>query len=1072
MQGSAIRAKKNLTQRSRSTQRTQRRRLTEEILGGGANDAGRGFRYRFVAIATNENNGRAFRLAHQEAGCRSQLIGDGEDRRGERLSLAILRASQIEKHGNAGSADGDICQAEAPGAAKSVADDDGEAFAGSLAERGDKLFGGTIGLAGEQSHDAAATNIRMVNPGIGADETVVSLRNQDVLAAHDAPRFLQNDFNDARVLLQTMGNGNRFNRRFYLCKPDHRSFGLGNDLLSDDKNVAIFEVHPCFPRRTRYAIRKVISPANFREPRDAKQPQAGSGRRSVLRGRGGFKRSGHGRGKGNLTRAGESFHLSRIVPRETERAGRLLQASAPPAITLPDRSVRSAVRFVVFFLVLRFIRLLVFWTFLLLLLLLLLFLLQLLLFLIVFVLHLLELPLLFLLDLFLLLLLSLLDLLLVAVVRSFLLSSLLFLLLLPDPLPLLILPLAEPFLILLNFLLLLDLLLLDPLPFLVLFLAELLGFLLMLLFELRVHISRRTARIVWPHRRRTVVVDSRIAGIRGRIARLVAGFVDVLIRRRRTVLHNGRVCRFHLRLSGVAWSSRSIARIVLHVAGPVGRNVLRRARFCRWGDFHRDWSNLGVLALLLPYFGNRDGPAAVRSDGFLLLFEASWRWGRRRLRYHAAALKHRRGTNPGRGAGAEDSLFRRRPDGRCRGRNRSVGNIPLVDFYHVLAHGLSGGEGLMGSGGDRAGNALVDILDVADANVVRVVGVVDHRGVVDVGDIRVVDRGVRYVHVIHVRAAYAIRRHVDLARPQREPRHSNATAPADSNAYGEVRAADPGHERGRVDRPNVSYFNHCRSWRARHPAPHTANDNPTSVMERCEAPRLIVNPSPAPGRDPNPVAVAVRSPSNYGSVREPDVAILGHGPPATVIIEILVADHVSRDVARRDGALFAAVAVAAPVIEIVFIAAKALHVGVKLFSPEERAGLPRMNRISRSTARDFAFAVANKHGGRVACLVHIDAIAAGTKNGKRQVWSVDLERFVVIETAHANIDGSFGDADLRDVVREVQEGKAGVARQADRRRTDVQLGARPGREDHPDRLRRVAGQREPPPARGSIGSPI
>src|SRR6266705_3118250 len=345
-------------------------------------------------------------------------------------------------------------------------------------------------------------------------------------------------------------------------------------------------------------------------------------------------------------------------------------------MTLSNRSVRSAVRFVVFFLVLRFIRLLVFWTFLLLLLLLLLllFLLQLLLFLAVFVLQ---------------------------------------------------------------------------------------------LIELRVHISRRIARIVWPHRRRTVVVDSRIAGIRGRIARLVARFVDVLIRRRRTVLHNGRVCRFHLRLSDVAWSSRSIARIVLHVAGPVGRNVLRRARFCRWGDFHRDWSNLGVLALLLPYFGNRDGPAAVRSDGFLLLFEASWRWGRRRLRYHAAALKRRGGTNPGRGAGAEDSLFRRRPDRRCRGRNRSVCNIPLVDFDHVLAHGLSGGEGLMGSGGDRAGNALVDILDVADADVVRVicvVRVVDYRGVVDVVDIRVVDRGVRYVHVIHVRAAYAIRRHVDLAR--------------------------------------------------------------------------------------------------------------------------------------------------------------------------------------------------------------------------------------------------------------------------------------------------------------------
>ena len=506
-------------------------------------------------------------------------------------------------------------------------------------------------------------------------------------------------------------------------------------------------------------------------------------------------------------------------------------------------------------------------------------------------------------------------------------------------------------------------------------------------------------------------------------------------------MHNGRVCRFHLRLSGVARRSGPVRPIVVrHVAGPIGRNVLRLGRFCRRGDFHRNWRGLHALALLLAHFRNRDGPAAIGLDELLLLLETSRRRRWRCLRHDATALEYCGGPNPGRRAGTEDGLLRRRGHGRHSNRNWGVDNFPLVDFDHVLAHGLSRGEGLMGSGGHRAGNALVDILDVADADVVTVV---DDRGVVDVSDIRVVDGGIRYVHVIHVRAANLIRRHVDLARPQWEPRHTDSATAANANPNGEVRAADPGHERGRVDRPNVSYFNHCRSWRARHPAPHTANDNPTSVMERREAPRLIVNPSPSPGRDPNPVAVAVRSPSNYGSVREPDVAILGHGPPATVIIEILVADHVSRDVARRDGALFAAVAVAAPVIEIVFIAAKALHVGVKLFIPEERAGLPRMNRISRSTARDFAFAIANKHGGRVARLVHINAVAAGTKDGKRQVWSVNLKGFIIIETAHANINGSFGDADLRDVVREVQEGKAGAARQADRRRTDVQLCAGP-----------------------------
>src|SRR6266704_4538918 len=92
MQGSAIRAKKNLTQRSRSTQRTQRRRLTEEILGSGADDAGSRLGCRPVAIATNENNGRAFRLAHQEAGSGGELIGDG-DRKSTRLNSSHVSIS-------------------------------------------------------------------------------------------------------------------------------------------------------------------------------------------------------------------------------------------------------------------------------------------------------------------------------------------------------------------------------------------------------------------------------------------------------------------------------------------------------------------------------------------------------------------------------------------------------------------------------------------------------------------------------------------------------------------------------------------------------------------------------------------------------------------------------------------------------------------------------------------------------------------------------------------------------------------------------------------------------------------
>src|SRR5439155_21249699 len=162
---------------------------------------------------------------------------------------------------------------------------------------------------------------------------------------------------------------------------------------------------------------------------------------------------------------------------------------------------------------------------------------------------------------------------------------------------------------------------------------------------------------------------------------------------------------------------------------------------------------------------------------------------------------------------------------------------------------------------------LVHVPDVGDV-------FVDDNIVVVIVDDDVVHGRVGDVDVCDVSAADAIRRHIDFARRKRKPGDADSTAASDSNANAEVRSADPGDESRSVNRTHVGYA-HNGAGRARYPAPNAANGNPTAVMEGSKAPRLIVDPRPAPRRNPNPVAVAIGSPAHDGRMRKPSGAIFG-----------------------------------------------------------------------------------------------------------------------------------------------------------------------------------------------------
>jgi len=138
------------------------------------------------------------------------------------------------------------------------------------------------------------------------------------------------------------------------------------------------------------------------------------------------------------------------------------------------------------------------------------------------------------------------------------------------------------------------------------------------------------------------------------------------------------------------------------------------------------------------------------------------------------AISHggwRRGdTIGGSGAGSENTLLRG-GDGDS-GAYWSRRDLLGIHRNRDTIHRLRAREGLLRNSGDCVSDVPVGVVDVR--NIARFV--VDDGRVVNVGDSCVVDRRVGDVNAVHIFAADAIRRDVDLARAQREPPNVRADA--------------------------------------------------------------------------------------------------------------------------------------------------------------------------------------------------------------------------------------------------------------------------------------------------------
>ena len=293
---------------------------------------------------------------------------------------------------------------------------------------------------------------------------------------------------------------------------------------------------------------------------------------------------------------------------------------------------------------------------------------------------------------------------------------------------------------------------------------------------------------------------------------------------------------------------------------------------------------------------------------------------------------------------------------------------------------------------------------------------------------RWVPAAVRRVDVVHVGGADAVVGHVDVARGQRHPSHRRA---ADVEADADVAAPDPGHQGRRVDRP-------CHVL-ARRPGPAALPGDPAAVVERCEAPRRVVDPGPAPGTHMRPVSIAVRRPARLDAARQPERTVLGMAVPVAVAVEVFGAGHLGRDVgAALHVAFVATVFTRHPVGKTVGRQLRPAVVRGTALGPELGALAGR--ELERAVARLEAHA-ADEHGAETAVVCLVDAVLADTLRIEAAHGRADRELAHRIRAAKPQGQAAPVQVQAHAVVIELDDLDLTVAVQAQGGRADLQFGA-------------------------------
>ena len=126
-----------------------------------------------------------------------------------------------------------------PGPPESIGDDYGNVRPGSLLDATAYGGGRAIGIFGQERDEALRADVGGVDAGVGADEPMLRLGDEDWSAlADDAIALAENELDEARVLLRLDGQTPRLGGRSNAVQRHDTAFRLRDNLLSNDNNVA------------------------------------------------------------------------------------------------------------------------------------------------------------------------------------------------------------------------------------------------------------------------------------------------------------------------------------------------------------------------------------------------------------------------------------------------------------------------------------------------------------------------------------------------------------------------------------------------------------------------------------------------------------------------------------------------------------------------------------------------------------------------------------------------------------------------------------------------------------------
>jgi hypothetical protein len=182
-------------------------------------------------------------------------------------------------------------------------------------------------------------------------------------------------------------------------------------------------------------------------------------------------------------------------------------------------------------------------------------------------------------------------------------------------------------------------------------------------------------------------------------------------------------------------------------------------------------------------------------------------------------------------------------------------------------------ECVMRNRGHRSDVCLIHVGDLVNVYII-----------VDVSNINHIHRRIRDIHILHVALAGAVGRHIHFARSEREPRHASPST-AERHRHAESRSANEDDQGRRVHGPHD-----YGTW---YPAPASADFSPASVVKWSKAPGFVFHPGPSPGRDPDPMPVAIRRPTGSDARGIPHMSVFGNVTPLAVVIQIAITDDIA-----------------------------------------------------------------------------------------------------------------------------------------------------------------------------------